>query len=29
VVFVITMYDRVGISVTVEPWSEVYSEFTF
>ena len=29
VVFVITMYDRVGISATVEPWSEVYSEFTF
>ena len=29
VVFIITMYDRVGISVRVAPWSDVYSEFIF
>ena len=27
VVFIITLHDRLGVSVTVAPWSDVYSDF--
>ncbi len=27
VVFIITLHDRLGVSVKVAPWSDVYSDF--
>lgn len=29
VVFIITLHDRLGVSIKVAPWSDVYSEFNF